>query len=331
MLIFRGGNWSGHRAWCLATLALTAAAALWDAEEAARTGELPGGSSLPGLTFGVAGGLIIVFEMLLYVRKKLRARRQVLGVPLGRAQDWMKGHIWLGLLCLPLLVLHSGFRWWGGDLGGALMVTLIVVIVSGVWGLALQQYLPKLMLDQVPAETIHSQIGHILDQLHAEGRRLVDVTCNREGLETAGVGADRAGPARGVVVVAAVRESGTFQGKVLKSRSQVRYVPGSEPLLAFFDEVVTPYLRAEDGSRMPLASPKRAAAIFQDIRTRLDPAAHDVVDALSAICDQRRQFDLQARVHGWLHGWLCVHLPVSVAMFLLMVAHIYFAIKYLYS
>src|SRR4051812_20640853 len=173
MLIFRGGNWPEHRAWCAAIVIVSAAAIAWYAMEGHWQGAWPAGSSLPGFTFGVVGGLIIVFEMLLWVRKKYRVVR------IGRAKLWMKAHIWLGLLCLPLLILHSGFHWWNLALSGVLMAVLLVVIVSGVGGLALQQVLPPIMLDETPAETIHSQIDYVLGQLLSEARRLVYVTCGQ--------------------------------------------------------------------------------------------------------------------------------------------------------
>ena len=135
------------------------------------------------------------------------------------------------------------------------------------------------------------------------------------------------------MVVGATRSTGSVQGKYLQTWSQARAVPGSEPLFIFFERIVSPYLAAKRGSRSGngavLASSKRAAVIFQEIRTELDPAAHGVVNMLEELCDQRRQFDLQARLHGWLHGWLCIHVPLSAALFLLMVVHIYYALKYL--
>src|SRR5207302_881645 len=103
-----------------------------------------------------------------------------------RAKLWMKAHIWLGLLCVPLLMLHSGFRWWNLALSGILMAVLFVVIASGIWGLVLQQILPTVMLDEIPAETIRSQIDYVLGQLLAEARRLVRVTCGQPGGQTIG-------------------------------------------------------------------------------------------------------------------------------------------------
>jgi hypothetical protein len=119
------------------------------------------------------------------------------------------------------------------------------------------------------------------------------------------------------------------QGKFLRTGAPARGVHGAEPLFAFFEEEVAPYLGAEVGRGLPLASPSHAEAVFRNVRARLDPEARGVVDVLEDLCSQRRQFDHQARLHAWLHGWLCVHVPLSVAMFVLMLAHIYLALRYL--
>src|SRR5437867_3259605 len=137
MLVF-GEHWSQHRWWVIFILVILAAASCWFFVEGSSSSEWPGGSSLPGFTFGVVGGLVIVFEFLLWWRKKVRVWR------IGRVQVWMRAHIWLGLLCVPLLVYHSGFRL-GGTLSTYLMVLLVVVVASGVWGLWMQQLLPQRM------------------------------------------------------------------------------------------------------------------------------------------------------------------------------------------
>jgi hypothetical protein len=320
MLIFRGGSWPEHRPWYFATLIVTLAATVWYTVTSVRAGYWLGGGSLPGLTFGIVGGLIVIFEMLLWVRKKYRAVR------IGRAKLWMKAHIWLGLLCLPLIVLHSGFRWWGGSLSSVLMFAFLGVIVSGIWGLVLQQYLPRIMYENVPAETIRSQIGHILEGLLEESERVVRMTCGEDEPQTAAV-AQGADQKKSFLVIGAVRESGSVQGKFLQT-GQVRRVPNSDFLMIFFRETVAPYLRAKSGRGTRLASAKRAGILFQNARTQLDPAAYGALGLLEDACNQRRQFDLQARLHAWLHAWLCVHLPLSLAMFLLMIAHIYYALRY---
>ena len=67
----------------------------------------PRGGSAIGLTFGIAGYALMLFAGLLGARKKVPIWR------LGRAQTWMRGHFWLGLLSLPLILFHGGFRFAG--------------------------------------------------------------------------------------------------------------------------------------------------------------------------------------------------------------------------
>jgi hypothetical protein len=49
---------------------------------------------------------------------------------------------------------------------------------------------------------------------------------------------------------------------------------------------------------------------------------------LEDLCNQRRQLILQSKIHFWLHNWLWVHLPLSVALIVLMFVHIFVALKY---
>jgi hypothetical protein len=125
-----------------------------------------------------------------------------------------------------------------------------------------------------------------------------------------------------------MRQVGRVQGKVVQVGIEAGYVQESEPLLVFFQNQIEPYLRAKSGTRMPLGSPKRAASLFQALKARLRIEAHPVADCLADLCDQRRQFDLQARLHRWLFTWLGVHVALSVALLVLMAVHIWLALKY---
>jgi hypothetical protein len=288
-----------------------------------RSGEWPGGSSLPGFTFGVVGGIIILFEFLLLPRKWKRSWR------LGRVQVWMRAHIWLGLLTVPLLILHSGFRL-GGTLSAALLIILLVVVASGLWGLALQQYLPKRMLENLPAETIYSQIEHVSRSLRAEAERLVLATSGAEAGDVTPVKMESASPqpSSSHLVIGALRAVGDVQGKVLQTRVPRTPVSGSDSLREFYRSIVLPFLEGRAEPDSPLHFPRRTAVLFEDLRTKLDPAAHEVLGSLENICEQRRQFDLQARLYFWLHSWLWAHVPLSVVLALLMLVHAWFAVKY---
>jgi hypothetical protein len=205
----------------------------------------------------------------------------------------------------------------------------------------LQQFMPRMMLENVPSETIYSQIDRINRLNCREANRLVLATCGPpedressrldlgEEFEDDDFLSDEEGQvARSHVVVGAVRSAGRVQGTVLQTKVPTSPVPESEPLRRFFLQNVVPYLTQGAASRSPLTSPMQAGALFRDLRTQLDVRAHPTVDALQEVCDQRRQHDFQARLHVWLHNWLLVHLPLSIALVALMFVHIYVAMKY---
>lgn len=127
----------------------------------------PRGGTVMGLVFGIAGYFLMVFEALLGARKKVPIWR------LGKAQSWMRGHLWLGLLTLPLILFHAGFAM-RGPLTLVLMWLFFIVYASGIYGAALQHYLPTLMMKRVPMETIYEEIPHVREQLRQEADDLVE-------------------------------------------------------------------------------------------------------------------------------------------------------------
>ena len=63
----------------------TGAAVAWFVYHGTQTGRIPGGSSAPGLTYGIAGGVIMLFELLLWPRKHFRVWR----VGMVNQQPWL--------------------------------------------------------------------------------------------------------------------------------------------------------------------------------------------------------------------------------------------------
>src|SRR6266446_9861818 len=125
-----------------------------------------GGTPL-GLIFGTVALSIFVFAALLGVRKKLVLWR------VGTVQRWLRAHIWLTLLTIPLVILHSGFRL-GGPMTTLLMALFAIVMVSGIYGLVLQHLMPRLMKERLPAETVFEQIPHIRAQLAVAAEKMRD-------------------------------------------------------------------------------------------------------------------------------------------------------------
>ncbi len=326
MLLFGKANSRTHLPWLISFIIATAAAAAWYISFAYGMPRLPGGNSRPGWWFGVAGGILMSFEFFLWPRKQLFRTWRI-----GRAQTWMRAHIWFGCFTVPLIAMHCGFRF-GGALSAVLLWLFIIVIISGLYGLVLQQIIPTRMLNEIPAETIYGQIDRVANLFADEADELVDATCGGERRKNQRV--DRGG-SRGNAnsseshrVVGAERHIGRVQGRVVTTISASLPVPGSEWLGKVYDDEISVYLVKGRESNSPLASSNRAASIFHDIKLKVPPGAHEIVDLLEGLCRQRRQFDRQRTMHAWLHGWLLIHLPLSVALMILMCVHIY--VTYVY-
>jgi hypothetical protein len=156
-----------HRPWItIALIALVVAAVVYVMFAVGSVSGPRGGNAL-GLTFGIAGYALMLFAGLLGARKKVPVWR------IGRAQTWMRGHLWLGLLSFPLILFHGGFAF-RGPLTAVLMLLFVIVVVSGIVGAALQHYLPAMMTKQVPMETIYEEIPHVRAQLRDEADQLVE-------------------------------------------------------------------------------------------------------------------------------------------------------------
>ncbi len=318
-MIIGGKTWPRDRPWVIAILVATIAATAWYVQDWAATGRIPGGSSQPGLIYGIAGGLIIVFELLLWPRRKVRSWR------LGSAQTWLRAHVWLGLLSLPIVLMHARLLVIGGLLNVALMTLFLLVIASGIWGLALQQFLPQMFLDEVPAETIREQIDHVAARECLDMERLIRAVC--EPLSEAETHADDADD-DDFAVVTGFRAMTGIQGRVIETVPVYNVIPGTRDIARHFRDEVKPYLLVGRAGRSPLASRRTAETFFATLRAASPAAAGDVIARLERACEHRRQYDLQARLHDWLHGWLLVHVPLSLALGVLLAVHIPVALWY---
>ena len=96
-----------HRAWAIAAFVMLAAAAIVYLSDTLNAPQGPRGGSVVGLLFGILGFGCVIFAALLGARKRVPTWR------VGRAQAWMRGHLWLGLLALPTILFHAGFHFGG--------------------------------------------------------------------------------------------------------------------------------------------------------------------------------------------------------------------------
>jgi hypothetical protein len=305
-----------HRPWIvMSVLVLVAAIAVYvPYARAALNG--PSGGSWVGLTFGIVGFAFMLFAGL------LGARRQVPTWRIGRGTVWMRAHIWLGLLSFPLILFHGGFGF-GGPLTLVLMILFLVVFVSGIVGLLLQQALPRLMLTRVPLETVYEQIDSVVLQLLAESDGLVTAACGPLPVEAVALPDERRAGGG-----AAPPRPGQARSSPRARPVALAPVPESHALRETYLRDIRPFLDPAAASNGVMGTTSRATSLFRHLRTTLPPVLQETVTELEALCDERRQLADQKRMHHVLHGWLLVHVPLSYAVLLLGAAHAVIALRY---
>jgi hypothetical protein len=294
-----------HKPWMLATLALLAMSIAGYILFAVQSPSGPQGGNAVGLTFGIVGYGMMLYAGLLGARKKVPTMR------IGRAQTWMRGHLWLGTLSLIIILFHGGFHF-RGPLTALLMTLFFIVIISGWVGAAVQHYVPRMMTLRVPMETIYEEIPHVRAQLRQEADQLVATIC---------------GPLDG-----GISSEFVLPGQQSESAAVTTLVEIEVADRMHFREIymrkVRPFLENPDQPGMELANPRRAGEVFESLRRLMVAPVHGVLDDLENICEEEHQLRRQIRIYVWLHGWLLVHVPLSMALLVLGAVHAVMALRY---
>lgn len=272
-----------HLPWGLATLILAILALILYCYAASfAPGGLMGGS-LIGLAYGIIGSGLMVYAGLLSVLRKVPSWWW-----LGSRSTWLRGHIWLGLLSAVFLLCHSGFRW-GGPVEFALWLAVIVTLATGIFGLAMQQFIPRLMTSRFPDEAPYEQIPHLCNVLRhkadEEVARLMSHTASSE--------------------------------------------PFRKEIAHFHLKEMRPFLQARYRRSALLARPLQVEAIFANLRKLAgEEPLKERIALLESYCNERRQFGELERYYLLLHGWLLVHVPASVLVLVLGTAHVIASLYY---
>lgn len=244
-----------------------------------------------GLTGGTMIGLwygLIGSGLMIFAGLLSAHRRLPVRRWLGSRQFWLRGHIWLGLLSLVFILCHSGYHW-GGPLEIALWIVLIGTIGTGILGLVIQAVIPRQLTNRIAAEAPYEQLGHLCDVMRREADELVSGATGQTSVDA---------DARGELKQA-------------------------------YEEKIRPFLQEPFDRQSPLAHSLGLEVFFNRLRSEAGmDVLTDTLNRLQTMCDERRQLGRQARLHFWLHVWLLVHIPITVALLILGVAHAVMSVYY---
>lgn len=131
----------------------------------------PNGGSWYGYTLGTIGVFLILWLTLLGLRKRAMTR--------GRwsLKAWTSAHVYLGLGLIVIATLHTGFQF-GWNVHTLAYALMMLVIVSGIWGVSAYAALPA----KLSANRQEMTEGQMLEGIRKIDRELHDAAPPLEGM-----------------------------------------------------------------------------------------------------------------------------------------------------
>lgn len=114
------------------------------------------GGTWLGYTLGTIGALLIVWLMLLGIRKRRYGPGE------WSLQAWLSAHVYLGLALIVLATLHAGFQV-GLNIHTAAYMLMLLVIASGVVGVVLYVRVPRLLTANRRGDTLEAMAREVVE------------------------------------------------------------------------------------------------------------------------------------------------------------------------
>ncbi len=133
----------------------------------ARAGFQHGGTPV-GLAYGTIGFFLCYVLAYFGIRKRSYRSR------FGTLEQWLQSHIYLGVLALIVLLLHTGGRF-HDKVAVATLIVVVIVVFSGILGAILYLTVPRL-LTEVESNLTVDEISEQMNQL---GRQMARIASGR--------------------------------------------------------------------------------------------------------------------------------------------------------
>jgi len=121
------------------------------------------------LVYGILGITAVFFLSLYIIRKNIYRYR------LGSTQTWLQAHIYIGIISLVLIFVHSGFNI-TGTFSIFLLVLFLLVIISGIIGSLIYNITPLSLTKYGRDVKPKDEVVNIMENYLKEADRLVSNT-----------------------------------------------------------------------------------------------------------------------------------------------------------
>lgn len=253
----------------------------------------PNGGTWLGYTLGSIGALLILWLMMLGIRKRSYSSN------MGTVPGWTSAHVYLGTAVLVVATLHAAWQvgWNVHTLAYALM---LLVIFSGFFGIYAYMRYPALMTDL--------RGGMTREQMFRQVEEL-DRLCLRT--------ADKIDPETRALVQSAAERTAVGGGWW----RQLTAGDGSKVVVPLsFSEGGTESLQGNTDQKQVIAMMAKRLA-----ETRGGSEVAELQNLLNTLATKQallRRIRSDIRIHAILQIWLYVHVPLSFGLLAALIAHV---------
>lgn len=128
-----------------------------------------------GLGYGIAASAMVSASILYAVRRRMINVAQKVNA--GRTISWRQFHQYAGLLFLLLMFMHTGFRLPSDVLTWGLWCMGVLTAISGLVGMGLQKWIPRLLTNGVDTEVHFDRIPELITEINDRAASLCE-TCD---------------------------------------------------------------------------------------------------------------------------------------------------------
>jgi len=272
----------------------------------------PAASRTLHLAFGVGAAATLCLAALLGLRKRMLRLR------IGSVAAWTSAHNWLGGLSLFFALLHARFQL-GGALSGALLGLLLLSVLTGGIGIAVQSVVPRLMTSRLPDESPSDDPKPVFAAHWRSVHEIVASAC--------GVRPEVEDELRSLEKACGIRQAWPSKPRAMDSVMPLS-IEGQAILGDFYRQKLVPFLRSPLSRKAKLANEADATLAFEALRGGVHPVFHDAIERIREICGEARYRAEEVRLRRFLEGWVLVHIPIAMMAFTLMIAHAFSALYY---
>ncbi|MCJ7591642.1 MAG: hypothetical protein MUO51_09840 [Woeseiaceae bacterium] len=248
--------------------------------------EPPNGGTVLGYTLGTLAALMIVWLTWFGIRKRRYKSRA------GTLQGWLSAHVYFGLALPVIVLLHAGFQV-GWNVHTLAFAVMSLVIISGLYGVYIYMKYPEKLSENRDGAS-RSGLLDQLDDIDRRSRRVAEkLPAEYREFVLSGIQRTELG-------------STLWQRLRNEDRSRIQLPHAAETVLNPGQEAAMDWLAGQ--------------------QSRADADTAPKIAELSALLRSKRQLLRQIgkdlKLQAGIETWLYVHVPLTAALLMALVAHI---------